>query len=184
MAYYLSARYGTDLTGSAKAMDMIHKVSGLTHRHPIAQSACGIYVNIAARLLAGTDKAAAVQEGVSASVGWYRRHEKFEEALPVWEPLLDIVSLAEKPEREIGSSGYVVDTLIASLWCLLTTDCYHMCVLKAVNLGEDTDTTGAVAGGLAGLVYGYDGIPRDWLDALKGKPIIEKACEAMEREES
>ena len=183
MAYYLSARYGTDLTGSAKAMDMTHKVSGLTHRHPIAQSACGIYVNIAARLLAGTDKTAAVQEGVSASVGWYRRHEKFEEALPVWEPLLDTVSLAEKPEREIGSSGYVVDTLIASLWCLLTTDSYRECLLKAVNLGEDTDTTGAVAGGLAGLVYGYGGIPRDWLDALKGKPVIEKACKAMERGE-
>lgn len=97
---------------------------------------------------------------------------------------MDTVSLTEMPEEEIGSSGYVADTLIASLWCLLTTDCYHMCVLKAVNLGEDTDTTGAVAGGLAGLVYGYDGIPRDWLDALKGKPIIEKACEAMEREES
>ena len=79
-------------------MDMTHKVSGLTHRHPIAQSACGIYVNIAARLLAGTDKTAAVQEGVSASVGWYRRHEKFEEALPVWEPLLDTVS----PGREAG----------------------------------------------------------------------------------
>lgn len=184
MAYYLSARYGTDLTGSAKAMDMIHKVSGLTHRHPIAQSACGIYVNIAARLLEGMDKAAAVREGVVASADWYRRHDKFEEALPIWEPLLDTVSLTEMPEEEIGSSGYVADTLIASLWCLLTTDCYHMCVLKAVNLGEDTDTTGAVAGGLAGLVYGYDGIPRDWLDALKGKPIIEKACEAMEREES
>lgn len=143
-----------------------------------------IYVNIAARLLAGTDKEAAVQEGVSASAGWYRRHEKFEGALPVWEPLLDTVSLTEKPEGEIGSSGYVVDTLTASLWCLLTTDSYRECLLKAVNLGEDTDTTGAVAGGLAGLVYGYDGIPRDWLDALKGKTVIEKACEAMERGEN
>ena len=53
-----------------------------------------------------------------------------------------------------------------------------------MNLGEDTDTTGAVAGGLAGLVYGYGGIPQDWLDALKGKTVIEKACEAMERGES
>ena len=52
-----------------------------------------------------------------------------------------------------------------------------------MNLGEAPDTSGAVAGGLAGLVYGYGGIPRDWLDALKGKPVIEKACEAMERGE-
>lgn len=56
----------------------------------------------------------------------------------------------------IKSSGYVVDTLEAAIWCLLNTDSYKYCVLKAVNLGEDTDTVAAVAGGLAGILYGYD----------------------------
>ena len=64
-----------------------------------------IYVNIAARLLAGTDKEAAVQEGVSASVGWYRRHEKFEEALSVWEPLLDTSPWQRSRRERSGAAG-------------------------------------------------------------------------------
>ena len=59
----------------------------------------------------------------------------------------------EIPEEEIKSSGYVVDTLEAAIWCLLNTENYRDCVLKAVNLGDDTDTVAAVAGGLAGLKY-------------------------------
>ncbi|HEY1048563.1 MAG TPA: ADP-ribosylglycohydrolase family protein, partial [Prosthecobacter sp.] len=54
----------------------------------------------------------------------------------------------------------------ASLWCLLTTNNFSDCVLKAVNLGSDTDTTGCVAGGLAGVVYGLDAIPSEWRLAL------------------
>ena len=67
------------------------------------------------------------------------------------------------PEKEINSSGYVIDTLEASLWCLYNTSSYKECILKAVNLGDDTDTTAAVAGGLAGLFYKRNGIPEAWL---------------------
>ncbi|MBQ4509319.1 MAG: ADP-ribosylglycohydrolase family protein, partial [Clostridia bacterium] len=77
----------------------------------------------------------------------------------------------------IKSSGYVVDTLEASIWCLLNTKSYEECVLKAVNLGEDTDTVGAVTGGLAGILYGYDAIPSEWLNSLVKKEMIEKMCE-------
>jgi ADP-ribosyl-[dinitrogen reductase] hydrolase len=70
--------------------------------------------------------------------------------------------LASRDEAEISSSGYVMHTLTASLWCLLTSRSYEETVLKAVNLGEDTDTTGTVAGGLAGVLYGLDAIPSDW----------------------
>ena len=76
----------------------------------------------------------------------------------------------------IRSSGYVVDTLEAALWCLLTTDSYRDCVLKAVNLGEDTDTVAAVAGGLAGILYGEAAIPADWLAPLCRRPQIEALC--------
>ena len=76
-------------------------------------------------------------------------------------------------ESEIKSSGYVVDSLEAALWCLLTTRDYSECVLKAVNLGEDTDSIAAIAGGLAGIKYGLDAIPKDWLDALQAKDVIE-----------
>ena len=72
------------------------------------------------------------------------------EVLSIWEQIRDTDSLAELPEAEIKSGGYVADTLTAALWCLLTTDSYRDCVLSAVNLGEDTDTTAAVAEGWLG----------------------------------
>ena len=80
-------------------------------------------------------------------------------------------------ENQIKSSGYVVDTLEAAVWCLLTTDSYRECVLKAVNLGEDTDTVAAIAGGLAGAMYGYDSIPLEWKNTLIKREYIEAMCE-------
>ena len=92
-------------------------------------------------------------------------------------------SLLEEPsalknlaEDSISSGGYVVDTLLTSVWCLLNTDSYKDCVLKAVNLGDDTDTTAAVAGGLAGLRYGYDSIPKEWLKEIARRDWIEDMC--------
>jgi ADP-ribosylglycohydrolase len=84
---------------------------------------------------------------------------------------------AALPENEIKSSGYVVDTLEAALWCLLTTDGYEECVLRAVNLGGDTDTVAAVAGGLAGALYGYEAIPEKWRKTLIKREYIEKMCD-------
>ena len=77
-------------------------------------------------------------------------------------------------ENKIKSSGYVVDTLEAAICCFLNTDSYKDCVLKAVNLGDDTDTVGAIVGGLAGLYYGIDGIPKEWIDIIPKKDWIMK----------
>jgi ADP-ribosylglycohydrolase len=60
------------------------------------------------------------------------------------------------------SSGYVIHTLEASIWCLLTSKSYSEAVLKAVNLGSDTDTTAAVTGALAGLFWHFNTIPNEW----------------------
>ena len=70
-------------------------------------------------------------------------------------------------------------TLEASIWCLLTTDNYKDAVLKAVNLGEDTDTTGAVTGGLAGLLYGFDNIPKKWIEQIAKNDEIENLAERL-----
>ena len=78
---------------------------------------------------------------------------------------------------EIKSSGYFVDSLEAALWCVLTTDTYKECVLKAVNLGSDTDTIAAIAGGLAGALYGYGAIPEQWRNVLIKREYIEELCE-------
>ena len=79
---------------------------------------------------------------------------------------------ADLPVCEIKSGGYVVDTLEAAVWCLQNTGSYADCVLTAVNLGGDTDTTAAVAGGLAGIFYGFVSIPRKWVDSLQNKDYL------------
>ena len=76
-------------------------------------------------------------------------------------------------EKAGASGGYVWDTYSAAIWCLEHTDNYRDCVLTAVNLGDDTDTTACVAGGLAGILYGYEGIPAEWIEALRGKDVID-----------
>ena len=86
---------------------------------------------------------------------------------------LGLDHIKNKPEDEIQSTGFVIHTLEASIWCLLNTNSYKEAVLKAINLGDDTDTTGAVTGGLAGIIYGFDEIPKEWLDELKNKEMIE-----------
>ena len=85
--------------------------------------------------------------------------------------------------ENIKSSGYVVDTLEAAFWCLYHTDNYSDCVLRAVNLGDDTDTVAAVAGGLAGLLYGSDdnkGIPDKWILQIPRKEWIKELCDEFE----
>lgn len=89
---------------------------------------------------------------------------------------VDVDVLLSLPRQEIRGSGYVLHTLEAALWCLLRTDSYRACLLEAVNLGEDTDTTGAVAGGLAGILYGLDAIPAQWLEVLAKRDEIETLC--------
>jgi ADP-ribosylglycohydrolase len=66
--------------------------------------------------------------------------------------------------------------LEAAIWCLLNSESYKDCVLKAVNLGWDTDTIAAIAGGLAGALYGYNAIPQEWRDCLAKRDYIEDLC--------
>lgn len=88
--------------------------------------------------------------------------------LPSW-----ALQLKSIPEQGIRSGGFVRDTLKAATWCFVNTNSYEECALAAVNLGGDTDTTAAVAGALAGAAYGIDAIPQEWVDALRGKELIE-----------
>lgn len=90
------------------------------------------------------------------------------DALPSW-----ALHLKGVPEQEIRSGGFVRDTLKAATWCFVNTNSYEACVLAAVNLGDDTDTTAAVAGALAGTAYGIEAIPQEWVDTLRGKELIE-----------
>ena len=99
------------------------------------------------------------------------------EWLDLYARIFDFDSFINLQVNDIKSDGYVVNTLEAALWCFLTTEDYCSCVLKAVNLGSDTDTTAAVAGGMAGLYYGKRSIPTEWIEALRNKDVIDELCE-------
>lgn len=71
------------------------------------------------------------------------------------------------------------DTFNAAIWCVSNTSNYRDCVLAAVNLGGDTDTTAAVAGSMAGILYGYEAIPEEWREQLQGKNIIERVLDRL-----
>jgi ADP-ribosyl-[dinitrogen reductase] hydrolase len=75
-------------------------------------------------------------------------------------------SYLHMPREQVKSSGYVIDTLEAALWCIAQHDNFHDTVLEAVNLGDDSDTVGAVAGQMAGALYGLSGIPPEWVHGL------------------
>lgn len=82
----------------------------------------------------------------------------------------------EREAHTMVSNGYVVTTLESVLWCLLNTDSYRDAVLKAVNLGGDADTVGALTGGLAGLFYGYESIPEEWINAIPKIDYVKDMC--------
>ena len=111
-----------------------------------------------------------------------QREERFREEDKAFERLtrLDADAYKAIPVEEIRSSGYVIHTLEASLWCILTTSGFREAVLKAVNLGDDADTTGAVTGALAGIIDGHETIPSTWLDALARKEDLIRLAEQLE----
>jgi ADP-ribosylglycohydrolase len=82
--------------------------------------------------------------------------------------------------EEIQSGGYVIHTLEAAIWCFLNSTSYSEAVLKAVNLGGDTDTTAAVTGGLAGIYYGVANIPAKWIKFIARKDDIINLASRLE----
>lgn len=146
----------------------VGQVSAITHGHARSQMACVFYGLVVRQLLLGWRNSAALDSARVEFTGWYERSVEFSRFRHILED--DLVSL---PEAEIVSTGYVLHTLHASLWCLLTTQNFQDCVLKAVNLGGDSDTTGCVAGGLAGVAYGIKPIPADWINQLARKGDVD-----------
>ena len=157
-----------------KKIDIIHKASCLTHAHKRSQIACGIYAFILWGILDKNHLSGAVT-GLVNALEFYREE-------PEISHYIDRLDNFENKRREdIKSSGYVVDTLEAALWCLFNSEDYKDCVLKAVNLGDDADTIAAIAGSLAGALYGLKSIPSSWLNTLVKKDEIVEMCEKFSK---
>lgn len=127
----------------------IREVSAITHAHPVAEWSCVALCDMLRTIR---------NSGTPAKVDLRRRYGY----------------IASRPVEAVKSDGYCEHTLEAALWCFLNTGSYANCVLKAVDLGGDTDTTAAVAGALAGVYYGFEAIPPKWVGQLRGKAVIDQ----------
>lgn len=163
LAYYLENYEGDKF-------EIVHSVSAITHRHIKSKIACSIYVEFAINLLKGYKPKEAYKKTQETILEYYKDKVDVEELKHFDRVLKDDISRFK--ERDIQSSGYVIHTLEASLWSFLNSKNYETAVLTAVNLGEDTDTTGAVCGGLAGIYYGFDDIPVEWVHVIARRDDI------------
>lgn len=155
---------------------MINEVSSITHGHIRSALACYYYVEFAIDLIRGADKFSAYETANRKFNAFIEQNQEYKSEQAHFYKILS-GNIQEYPEKDIESSGYVMHSLEASLWCLLNSNSYKETVLKAVNLGHDTDTTGAIAGGLAGLAYGLDSIPEMWINRLARADDIIHLCE-------
>ncbi len=178
IVFYLQSTYGKGFYKLEESFEIMHNVSSLTHGHKRSWIACGIYISIAGKLLQDISLETSIKEGIYNAMEYYRKQDDFNSELSYYKRLegedFDTTSI-----DNISSSGYVVSTLEAAIWCLLNTTNYKDCVLKAVNLGKDTDTVAAIAGGLAGLYYGYEDIPSEWINTIVKRAYIEGLCNKL-----
>ena len=172
IAYYI---YYKNITDNQKIYNIVKQVSSITHAHEISILGCYIYVRYVIELLKGKDKVEAYNNikkldysmFSSNSIGEYRRILKG--------------NIQNVKEENISSSGYIVSTLEATMWLFLNSDNYNTTILKAVNLGDDTDTIGACTGGLLGIYYGIENIKESWKQTLKKYDYITSLCKEFDK---
>lgn len=155
---------------------VIQSVAGLTHNHDVSHIACFIYSAMVQNLMNGMDKREALSNAIQVVGDSFGYCE-------AWQEYRYLAEIGKYESDEIKSSGYVVDTLEAAIWCLMNSCTYKDCILLAVNLGSDTDTVAAVAGGLAGILYGCggeSGIPDKWISQIACKEWIQGLCVKFE----
>lgn len=156
------------------------EVSSITHAHFRSVFACFIYLVYALEIGKGYNKKEAYHNMQQIIANFLKEKDFNKQELSLFDRILK-QNISSVEEVDISSSGYVLHSLEASLWCVLTSSSYKETVLKAVNLGGDTDTTGAIAGGLAGLIYGYEAISTEWINMLARKVDIENLCEKFQK---
>lgn len=156
----------------------VREVSAITHGHFRSVFACFIYVIFSIQLLKGKSKREAYTHTQNTALKYAEKQGFNPNEIELFSRILKN-NISGYPEDEIKSVGYVLHSLEASLWCFLNSESYSEAVLKAVNLGEDTDTTGAITGGIAGIYYGYENIPKEWITELVRKDDIEALCEKL-----
>lgn len=145
---------------------LTNEMSSLTHKHEISKLGCYIYVRYVMFLLDGQNKNEAYEAIKNIDYSSYSDY-----SISKYDRILKDNILDYKID-DISSTGYVVDTLECALWILLNSNSYKETIIATTNIGNDTDTIGAIAGSMAGIVYGYDAIPEAWLNKLMKKEYL------------
>ena len=171
IAFYLKGR---DMEERVRTTS---EVASITHSHPLPVDSCVLYVEFLVNLLEGKgrgesyDAMASLLDSDYVSEVYRRDFSWIKDGTPY-----------SKDYESLVSDGSALRTLESALWCFLNTSSYKDSVLAAVNIGGDTDTTAAVAGGMGGIFYGYKNIPEEWIDQLARKEFIEKiSCTLYEK---
>ena len=156
------------------------EVSGITHSHIRSVIGCFFAVEFIIQILKEKDKCVAYYEAQNIVRDYLHLINVKSSEIELYNRILfDDISCI--PQEDIYSSGYILHTLEASLWAFLTTDNFTDAVLKAVNLGDDSDTVGSVTGGMAGLFYGFEQIPKKWVEVLVKQEKIEELVERFSK---
>lgn len=167
------------IVNSAYRYKMVSDLSSLTHGHQLSVMSCFILTEFARHLYLHRNtknknnlkKFALLQmQSELASIKGII-HFDLDYLEKFW-LVLDCDMELTQDTYQFSGNGFCINTITSAIWCIMTTDNYRDAVLKAVNLGDDTDTTACVTGGLAGILYGVEGIPTDWLDKLVKKDEI------------
>ena len=145
-----------------------------THASPQCLSACGYFGVVLAALLHGQPRDEVLDPA-------WPTLQRLVEIHPLHPEVLEVAqgSFRRRVPPQIQGSGYVVRSLEAALWAFHDASGFEEAVLRAVNLGDDADTTGAVCGQLAGACWGERGIPPGWLEGLAGRDMIEHALRTL-----
>ena len=145
---------------------LIDNYASITHRHEISKMACFIYSKYLLSILRGNSIEVAYEE---IKNGDYSNYSS--EIVKKYDRIISN-NIYEYKLKDILSNGCVINTLECVLWVLHNTDSYKHAIIGAVNLGGDTDTIGALVGGVAGILYSFDSIPKEWIKTLVRKDYI------------
>ena len=156
-------------------LKIVKEVSSITHRHPISILGCYIYVRLAMELLKGKELLQAYQEIKKLDYSYFT-----EDTICKYERILNS-NIGLYNINDISSNGYIVSTLEAVIWTLINSKSFNETIIKAINLGEDTDTVGACVGGLAGIYYGIENINQKWKDNILRYDYIINMCKEFEK---
>jgi ADP-ribosylglycohydrolase len=157
---------------------IVKEVSSITHSHIRSIIGCFFAVEFIISLLKEKDKCDAYAETQNIVRDYLHLINIKTSEIELYNRIL-FDDISRIPQEDIYSSGYILHTLEASLWAFLTTENFKDAVLKAVNLGDDADTIGSVTGGLAGLFYGFEQIPEEWVNTLVKKEKIKELYDRL-----